>query len=1091
LRNALRPAERSTTLALIALLALAFLVRLVFIPADGFKGDVLTFESWALTLAEHPMRDFFAKAGFADYPPGYFYVLWFVGHAYKLLVHSDPNWSMLKLFVKLPAILMDLVDAALIFVLVRRSASLARAFGAAALFAFKTATIFNSAYWGQVDSVAAALTLLTILLMYDAATKTGKAATYSLVGAWLAVAAAILMKPPSIVLVPLMLAFMVTTDDRAVQVTRRLATAIGIGGALVLAYLSTLPFHPGWNPIEQFVWLYGRYQYASGVYPYTSVNAFNIYSIVHHMWEPDSQPLSLWGHVVGPPEYVWGILLMLAAVALVVSQYVQRRDPIAFLEAAFILSLGYFVLLTRMHERYVFNALLLAIPLVWYQRRYLIASLGLTLTLFANLCYSLYYLHVMDGKIPDVDPQDLIPWLSHPMALLNFAIFCYAGYIFLGVGDDPLEHIGGATLWQRVANPLRAWFAPLQGATKMLRIDWLIASALSAGSFLSMWIGYKWPNEKIFDEIYYARAAEEYIAHKDIFEYTHPPLTKLIITLSTLMLGDTSLGWRFLNIVVGALMVLVLYWFAKRLLGSTMFATIAAGFLALDGFHYAQSRIATPEITVAFFSILTLYAFYRFWIASQVRVAPEVAPDLKVLLRSDGLWVAAVTLGAVAFAWFVTRGQSNAAHIVAFLYFEIGGYLAVRLSTSLRRPLRTVVSYADGSRYAGGTLETFDGGRAAARGIPAAGESTKLDEKAGLAYADDELRIDYDRGGGALYTTPEGAATFTPDGIMRAGSETIDGRRDGRIWMWILALCGGCLAASKWNGLFDYFVVWLLAVGVATQRFWAPALRALGGARRTALPASWGNPFGFSLDILAASMLFVGATVYLLSYVPYFMLGEGHNLGTLVEMQHDMYAYHCCASTVMISAGAKHPYASSWWQWPFILKPISYYYHDFRVGAALQSRTACCVAEILALPNPAVWWLGLVSVPFMGWIGWRERNKGFLLLFVAYILQWLPWIASPRLAFEYHFFPNLAVICLADAVLLQRVWQLARSGGPVWPRVAVYVYCALAIGAFVFWFPIVSGMHVTWDTWDARMWHDLFGNQWVLGNPSDLAKLAR
>src|SRR5665213_3584755 len=124
-------------------------------------------------------------------------------------------------------------------------------------------------------------------------------------------------------------------------------------------------------------------------------------------------------------------------------------------------SLGYFVLLTRMHERYVFNALLLAIPLVWYQRRYLIASLGLTLTLFANLCYSLYYLHVMDGKIPDVDPQDLIPWLSHPMALLNFAIFCYAGYIFLGVGDDPLEHIGGATLWQRVANPLRAWFAPL------------------------------------------------------------------------------------------------------------------------------------------------------------------------------------------------------------------------------------------------------------------------------------------------------------------------------------------------------------------------------------------------------------------------------------------------------------------------------------------------------------------------------------------------------------------------------------------------------------------------------------------------------
>jgi dolichyl-phosphate-mannose--protein O-mannosyl transferase len=150
------------------------------------------------------------------------------------------------------------------------------------------------------------------------------------------------------------------------------------------------------------------------------------------------------------------------------------------------------------------------------------------------------------------------------------------------------------------------------------------------------------------------------------------------------------------------------------------------------------------------------------------------------------------------------------------------------------------------------------------------------------------------------------------------------------------------------------------------------------------------------------------------------------------------------------------------------------------------------VAEILALPNPAVWWLGLISVPLMGWLGWRERNKGFLLLLVAYILQWLPWIASPRLAFEYHFFPNLAVICLADAVLLQRVWQLARGDERfAWPKIAVYVYCGLAVAAFVFWFPIFSGMHVSWDTWDSRMWHFLFGNQWVYENPAGLAQVPR
>ena len=43
--------------------------------------------------------------------------------------------------------------------------------------------------------------------------------------------------------------------------------------------------------------------------------------------------------------------------------------------------------------------------------------------------------------------------------------------------------------------------------------------------------------------------------------------------------------------------------------------------LLFDGFHFVQSRIATPEITVAFFSLATLYAFYRVWTASAARRA--------------------------------------------------------------------------------------------------------------------------------------------------------------------------------------------------------------------------------------------------------------------------------------------------------------------------------------------------------------------------------------------------------------------------------------------------------------------------------------
>ncbi len=1059
-----------TAPALWGMLLLGLVVRLLLIGADGFKNDVSTFESWSLTLAEHPLRQFFATAGFADYPPGYFFVLWFVGHAYKLLVHDDPNYTYLKIAVKLPAILMDLVDSALIFAIVRRFASVAWAFAAAAFFAFNPAAIFISAYWGQVDSVAAGLTLGALLLMLDADRRTGRAQMLTIAGAWLLLAYSVLIKPPAIVIAPLFLAYIFTTDDAALRLRRAYATALGVVGAFALAYLAAFAFNGSLNPLTEFAWLYGRYAYASGVYPYNSVNAFNLYVMfVNHFWQPDSTL------ILGLPQYAWGIGLFIAAVALVLSRYVQRRDPVALLEAAMILSLGYFVLSTRMHERYVFNAVLLATPLIFYSRRYRYAAVALTFTLFMNLCYSLDYLNVMDAHLTDVDASDLMPWISRPAAILNVVTFFYLGYVFLGAGGDVLENFNFGARAAQASSLVRRWFSPLEGTARMLPRDWGLAGGLSAASFVLSFAGYAWPSEKIFDEIYYARAGEEYLAHKEIFEFTHPPLTKLWITLSMILFGglrgagDTSAGWRFLNLVMGALMVLVIYCFAKRLLGSTLFATVAATLLLFEGFHFVQSRIATPEITVAFFSLLTLYAFYRFWIASQVRVAPAFGPTA---LRPHGLALAAGLVVAGIFSALIASGEDPAAHVVAFLYAGSAAYLAVRLLVPRFTKAQPLVSYAEGSFVTGGALHTADGGLVpTGGGAVTAGEATTA-EKNALVHTAEGVRIEYGRNGAVRYVTDDGEAAFAATGTMRVGAATIDGTRDGRIWLWLLALSSGCLAASKWNGLFDFFVIWLLAGGVVLQRVTAPVARALqvnGFAARAAL---WGNPLGFSFDVLVAAMLFVGGTIYTLCYIPYFALG--HNLADLVGLQQQMFGYH-------YDLKATHPYGSKWWQWPFILRPISYYYHDFRSGAATQDPLACCVAEIIAIPNPAIWWFGLVTVPLMAVLAWRERNKGYVLLVTAYLLQWLPWATSPRVAFEYHFFPNDAIICLADAMILQRIWHYGSTlaGKYPWPKLAVGAYMALAIGLFVFFYPILAGTHIRWDAWDARMWHWLMHNQWV------------
>jgi len=370
-----------------------------------------------------------------------------------------------------------------------------------------------------------------------------------------------------------------------------------------------------------------------------------------------------------------------------------------------------------------------------------------------------------------------------------------------------------------------------------------------------------------------------------------------------------------------------------------------------------------------------------------------------------------------------------AAWVVAFLYVEVVFYLAARWFASRRPDARAVASYADGSRVEFGA-------QGVAALVPVPGE---------MGPAERRLQPD----GRMVYASPAGTATFEPDGVMTSVGGSTSSKEMWR-WMALLALSSGALAASKWNGLFDFFVVWVCVAAVVAQRF----------LRR---PALFGNPFGMPFDVIMGGMLVVAGAIYTLCYIPFFTLG--HNFLDMVALQTEMFNYHD-------HLVATHPYASSWWQWPILERPISYFYHDFRTGAGANDPVACCVAEILALPNPFVWWFGLLTVPVVGLLAWFERNRGYALLVVAYFLQWLPWIVSPRIAFEYHFFPNLALIVLCNAVVLQKLWHWVPAGAtsPFILRLGVGVYLAVVAWAFVFFYPVLAGTHVTWEAWHARMW---------------------
>ncbi|MGH7757207.1 MAG: phospholipid carrier-dependent glycosyltransferase, partial [Vulcanimicrobiaceae bacterium] len=421
------------------------------------------------------------------------------------------------------------------------------AFVAAALLLFNPAAIYVSAYWGQVDSVAALFVLLAIWLLVRTDACAGRRALLAMAAAWLAIAYSILIKPPATVLVPLLLAYALAAPDPLVRRSRVRGTLAGVAAGFGLAYLAALAFHPGWNPLDQFAWLWHRYAYASNVYPYNSVNAFNLQAVWHRFWESDATIQPGWviaGRTIGLPEYLWGIVLVVAAGAMVIARYVSRPTRTAFLEAAMLLSLGFFVLATRMHERYVFDAFVLVMPLVFVGRRYLIAAIVLTITLLGNLVYSLDYLHVMDQHLAGVDPTNLMPLLSKPLALANVVLYFVLGYRYIVEpgGERPVADADFGAFVDSAVARVRPWFAPGEGLATMTRVDYAIASGLTLVSFAIMFVNYWLPAEKIFDEIYYARAGAEYLKHIEIYEFTHPPLTKLIVALSMLLFGGLAHG---------------------------------------------------------------------------------------------------------------------------------------------------------------------------------------------------------------------------------------------------------------------------------------------------------------------------------------------------------------------------------------------------------------------------------------------------------------------------------------------------------------------------------------------------------------------
>ena len=150
------------------------------------------------------------------------------------------------------------------------------------------------------------------------------------------------------------------------------------------------------------------------------------------------------------------------------------------------------------------------------------------------------------------------------------------------------------------------------------------------------------------------------------------------------------------------------------------------------------------------------------------------------------------------------------------------------------------------------------------------------------------------------------------------------------------------------------------------------------------------------------SFLFLPFLIYLLSYLP--MFTTGHTLMTWWGMQKQMWWYH----TGLV---ATHSYSSPAWSWPFMFRPV-YLYTSEEVGGF--------VSRIYLIGNPFVFWFGFVSIIMCTIYSIIERNKKLGLVVFSYIIFFVPWIASPRIMFLYHYLPSIPFLAIATAYILRR-----------------------------------------------------------------------
>lgn len=292
----------------------------------------------------------------------------------------------------------------------------------------------------------------------------------------------------------------------------------------------------------------------------------------------------------------------------------------------------------------------------------------------------------------------------------------------------------------------------------------------------------------------------------------------------------------------------------------------------------------------------------------------------------------------------------------------------------------------------------------------------------------------------------------------------------------------GLSIASKWIGLYS-------AVGLAVLFFIGVYRQARTGfvaydvdinsgelSALQKLRVRWARDITLRriLVTCAFCLLFfiaVPAVIYYLSYIPYLSPTGPVTVKRITSAQIGMYNYHSTPGL-----GMDHPFYSPWWQWPLILKPMWFAQDKFE--------PAGWASTIMCMGNPLIFYVGaLCMVIVFGllirkYVSFRDGlrikqgdgNLHLLVLAIGFLAQYLPWVLVPRSMYIYHYFASVPFIILATMT----VFGLLPDNR--WRKRAMIAYIVLAAGFFIMFFPYASGLmtptwYMDWLKWFPKLYY--------------------